>query len=939
EAALAPDGTLRVRVSLKDDPAPAQRLCVYIAIKKHSSKPPGKSGKASATSLLDGLVTAYDFESEGDTVMDVSGNEHGGEAKGIAKARGHTGKGASFDGREARILVKPRKDLNPTRGLTAQAWVKLDRPDTGTILYKAYQYALFVVKTEAGICFSSTTRAGDFLNVTSPSPVKLGAWTHVAMTHDGSLQRLYIDGVLAAEDQQGELTTSRNYLSLGASCYAPPKVYNHLACTIDDVRIYSRPLNQAEIQLSMRQAIPAVAVFRPTWVQRQGRPVRPISDWSERGWGYLSVAEGMVLGSYTAPVRDPQSAWAPRAESAALFALAKDSGQALWTHRPMQSMSNNEIVHSDSTVFLVDATSNSTVSLARRRGEDSESTQELVALELADGEEVWRQSDVPTPGHRTHTPESGPVFLFIAHRSQLQVAHGVVVVDGVAAYDADNGRKLWQRSGRFNKLAAIHDDMLIAPPYAYGLRTGERCSDTDVLTGQKSAWRFIKAYGCGAAIGCKDLLMFRSGSFGFLDLKTRGTTTFAGGKPSCNVSMIPANGLVIAAEGSSGCACSYNFQTSLALMPTESERDVWFAFPAIASRGPLQSLRINFGAPGDRRDKAGNAWLGFPRPELGGVVPVSLAAQLSDPDYVFRPSQRRGTPHWLYHCGLRGRGRISVDLVGNSTLPIQPTTSPPTIDGSDMDVCWQQAKPTPFLDTGRVALAPKVELKLLRDDANLYAMCRRRGIPPETGGFGAQESFQLFITDGTRKRAARFGIAPDGTAFEEGGPRAKRKNLDAAWNGEWQRGVVSDDSGWIAEFAIPLATLAERDLQLDKLVLNAMARLQTNQGQREIYLTDPIFRFAHCVRFLPVTAPAPPAEERSFTVRLHVPAGQRARFVVQGKDAAATLKAGKKEQQDVVVRELRGIRARETLSVDLIPTSTDVLPCINALEIQEETSR
>lgn len=939
EAAMGANGVLHIRASLTTAPAPGQRLCVYFATEGRFT-PPAAPARASPTAMLDGLIAAYDFETEGDAVVDVSGNEHGGAAKGVARVPGHTGRGVSFDGRKARVLVKPKKSLNPTWGLTAQAWVKLDRADTGTILYKAYQYALFVVKTEAGVCFSSTTRAGEFVNVTSPSPVEFGTWTHVAMTHDGTMQCLYVNGELVAEGQQGELTTSGNYLCLGASCYSPPKVYNHLACAIDDVRIYSRPLSPTEIQQNMEQAIPAVAVFRPTWVQRQGSSPRPIRDWGTRGWGYLSVANGTILGSYTAPVRDPQSAWAPRAESAALFALAKTDGKSRWTYRPKQSISNNEIVHSDGTVFLVDATSNSTVSLARRRGEEADTaSQELVALRLTDGAEVWRQSDVPTPGHRTHTPEDGPVFLFIRHRSQLQVARGVVVVDGIAGYEAGTGQKLWQRSARFNKLAAIHGEMLIAPPYAYDLRTGQRCTDTDAVTGREGAWRFIKAYGCGATIGCQDLLMFRSGSFGFLDLKTRGTTTFAGGKPSCNVSMIPANGLVIAAEGSSGCACSYNFQTSLALIPAEREQDVWFAFPAVASRGDVRSLRLNLGAPGDRRAADGNVWLGFPRPQLGGVSPVAVSAQLTDAEYVYHPQQRRGTPHWLYHCGLRGSGTISIDLVLGSTLAVQRAKTPPVIDGNDTDTCWQETKATSFLDTGRVALAPTVELKLLRDDTNLYAICRRRGSPPQPGNADANDAFQLFVTDAKRKQAARFGVTADGNAFEEGGKRPRRKNLDASWQGTWQHSVIANANGWVAEFAIPLPTLAKLGLQQDKLALNAMARLQTRQGQREIYLVDPIFRFAHCIRFLPLAEMSAPGEERSFRVRLHFATAPDFGIRVQGQDvpelATASSSAGRGR---AVIRELRGVHARDTLTIDLIPTRPDVIPVINAIEILEETS-
>ncbi|MCK5801237.1 MAG: PQQ-binding-like beta-propeller repeat protein [Lentisphaeria bacterium] len=940
---LQVDGSIQVRALLSRPMAATEPLCVYLAPQDAREKGADSAGNI-ATAIVDELVVAYDFEQGDAAVRDLSAHGRDGRADGVSQVPGRTGKALVFDGKTSRMLVRPDKAFNATSGVTAAAWVKLDRADAGTILYKAYQYGLSVTTKDGKPHFSCVTRSGDFVTIISASPVVLGAWTHVALTHDGRTQRLYVDGELSAEGPQGELVTSDNYLCLGASTYKAKKIYNHLACTIDDVRIYARPLNQAEIRRTMSQPIPAIASLKTTWCQPRNREPRPIRDWDERGWGYLSVADGMVLGSYTAS-EEAETPWAPRAASGILFALNKTDGAVRWTYRAAQSVSNNEIAHSDKTLFLLDATANAAVAAARRRGEKARVTQSLVALRLSDGEVLWRQEDIPIPGARTYTPESEPNFLFIPHRSQLQVAHGVVVSDGIAAYDAESGKKLWQRSGRVNKLGAIHGDRLIIPPYAYDLRTGERCTETDALTSKKGSWRFIKAYGCGATVGCENLLLFRSGSFGFLDLNTAGTTTFGGGKPSCNVSMIPANGLVLMAEGSSGCACSYNFQTSLALTPATRPRDVWYTFPATSPWGAVKQLRLNFGAPGDRRDAAGNSWLGFPRPQLGGVSPVSVAMWMKEAAYFYNPNPKKrvkNTP-WLYHCGLRARGAMTIDLVNRYGFFARSTETPPHIDGQVEETCWRQTEPTPFQDTERVALAPYTKLKFLRDDTFLYIAFRRRFSASTAMSESNQETFQIFLTDGKRKHAVRFGVQADGTAFEEGGALLRRTNLDRTWRGGWQHAANADEAGWTAEIAIPLAPLRALGLDTQKLYLNAMARLLTRHGQREIYLLDPTFRFAWCCRFLPFATPGEEPEERTFTVRIHslTSAQNPADFAIMVQGQSIPMLAAKPTDPGaalVLIREAREVRARGTMSIEVVPAPGAPPPVINAIEIFETPS-
>ena len=932
--------TLVVRAPLPETAPEAAAACVYFGAGGRTDNAPTSSP------VLDRLIAAYTFDDGATEVRDISGNGHNGCVDGVSFVPGRTGRSASFDGKTSFCLVKPDAQFNVARGLTVLVWVRLDRAAAGTVLYKAYQYGLYVKQVDGAFRFVSCTRSGDFFDVAGTTVIEPGTWYHVAMTHDGQTQRLYVNGQLEGTGEQGELTTSSNHLCMGASCYGPPKVYSHLCCSLDDVRLYSRAMERAEIRGSMQGAIPAVLASTPTWLQERGAAVRPIRDWEKRGWGYLSVADGLVLGSYTAAPVDTTASWMSWAESAALFALDKANGSVRWTWKPTRGLCSNEIVHADGVMYLLDATATSDLSTAKRRGEPVDVQQDLIALRLRDGSEVWRQPDVPVPGHRTYTPKDAPNYLFIPWRSQLQVAHGVVVVDSIAGYAAETGTKLWQRDGGLRKLSVIHGDRLIVPPYAYGLRTGARCVVADPVTGSEGPWRFIRAYGCGAAVGCRDLLCFRSGSFGFLDLAADGTTTVAGGKPSCNVSMVPANGLVIVPEGSSGCACSYNFQTSLALVPVPRSRDVWYTFPAVSPWGQVRQLRLNFGAPGDRRDAAGNAWLGFPRPQLNGVCPAPVSIRMAGAEYFYTPrvqvDPESSAPAWLYHCGLRGSGTVSIDLLTHPGVSVPSVGASPVIDGDPGDACWRAARPIPFEDSARIALAPSVELKMLRDAEHVYALCIRHD-GPTTAEHAEMEAFHLFFTGPKRKNGARFGLSAAGTVFEEGGAMQRRRNLDGAWDGAWTGRSTRTPQGWCAEMAIPLATLEQVGLHPDALHLNGMARLMSDHGLQEIYLADPTFVFAHCCRFLPVTKPPPSAAERSFVVRLHfsepdrAPPGKRVFDVtLQGRPAVTALDIARETdgKAAAIVKELRGIRARGRITVGI---SSDVgLPVLNAIEIAEE---
>jgi len=76
----------------------------------------------------------------------------------------------------------------------------------------------------------------------------INTWPHLAATYDGATMRLYVNGVqVSSRAQTGAIVTSTNPLQIGGD-----SIYGqYFTGRIDEVRVYNRALNVAQIQSNM----------------------------------------------------------------------------------------------------------------------------------------------------------------------------------------------------------------------------------------------------------------------------------------------------------------------------------------------------------------------------------------------------------------------------------------------------------------------------------------------------------------------------------------------------------------------------------------------------------------------------------------------------------------------------------------------------------------
>lgn len=226
---------------------------------------PGGSGDIGGTPAnTAGLVAAYGFEETGgNQVIDASGNANHGAISGASRiSTKQFGKAVKFNGTSNWITVNHSASLDLSNALTVEAWVYPTAMPSGwsTILLKeqtgGLTYALYA-NSDGNRPNQTISVGGSDKQLSVGSRLTVNTWTHLAATYDGVTQKLYVNGSLAgSRPQAGRIAVSDGKLRIGGN-----SVWGeYFTGRIDEVRVYNRPLTQAEIAADSKLAVVGLLV-------------------------------------------------------------------------------------------------------------------------------------------------------------------------------------------------------------------------------------------------------------------------------------------------------------------------------------------------------------------------------------------------------------------------------------------------------------------------------------------------------------------------------------------------------------------------------------------------------------------------------------------------------------------------------------------------------
>src|SRR5207244_2899749 len=212
-----------------------------------------------AAAAATGLVAAYGFnEGTGTSTADASGNLNTGSVNGASwTSTAKFGKALTFSG-TSNVSLASATSLDLGGAMTLEAWVRPTnlsgwRPVVVRELTGALAYALYAndnVSRPSGWLRTS----GVSQSAVGSASLAMNTWSHLATTYDGSVLRLYVNGVqTGSRAVTGTIATSTQPLRLGANVVSS----QYFRGQIDEVRIYNRALTAFEIQTDMATPVTA----------------------------------------------------------------------------------------------------------------------------------------------------------------------------------------------------------------------------------------------------------------------------------------------------------------------------------------------------------------------------------------------------------------------------------------------------------------------------------------------------------------------------------------------------------------------------------------------------------------------------------------------------------------------------------------------------------
>jgi len=289
-------------------------------------------------------------------------------------------------------------------------------------------------------------------------------------------------------------------------------------------------------------------------------------------WGYVAHANGVLFGStvkrgtaYTdfwggASWYDKTSgAGTGKVCSDTLFAYDLETGALLWQYERGVAI-NTTLAAGSGRLYFVESRNAAIKQQAQRRITDPGlwTEQFLVALDERSGAVQW---ELPID-----TADGTVVFFLGCTDKTILVTSSAQGKYHLYAFNADTGAQLWQNAHKWPsdnhsghmQHAVLFASKLFLEPCGYDLATGK------LLTSAVG-----RHEGCATYCGINNALLYRGKSrrISLWDVNNNKVTSWYNLRPSCWLSTIAADGMIILPEGGGGCSCGNWLETSLAFSP------------------------------------------------------------------------------------------------------------------------------------------------------------------------------------------------------------------------------------------------------------------------------------------------------------------------------------------------------------------------------------
>jgi outer membrane protein assembly factor BamB len=521
-----------------------------------------------------------------------------------------------------------------------------------------------------------------------------------------------------------------------------------------------------------------------------------------------------------------------RAASVALVGFDRYSGEQLWKVDSNHSFWHNGIVAGNDRIYCLDKNPQQIEDAMRRRGLANPSSYRIATLDYKTGELLWQVTDGIFGTWLGYSEKHDLLLHAGAKASDRLYAE---VSQGMTVYKAASGEVQWKNESLdYAGPCILHNDLIITNANSYTesagafyIENGQQKMVPNPITGEPQPWKVTRAYGCNNIIASENMLTFRSGAAGFYDLLSEGGTGNLGGfKSGCTSNLVVANGVLNAPDYTRTCSCSYQNQTSLALvhMPDVELWSVNGASTVVENGDKITQLGINFGAPGDRRDESGVLWIDYP--EAAGTNPP-ISIELNPEASYFRnhSSTMHGSPApWVLSSGVDGVSRLRLQLSLRDDVGLEAGIP---ISHADDDA--EEG------ESGEVDLSSS-DLELVQDAGTQTVGLRFNGVNIDRGA-EIRGAWLQFTCDEPASELTALIIAAQDTGNAERfstdshdiSSRPRTRN-EVSWNpGVWEKVGESTTNQRTPDLRTLVQALVDRD---DWEAGNSMAFIVSGSGKR-----------------------------------------------------------------------------------------------------------